>query len=190
MQGERLEIVYRVRSASCLYFEGFSSELQMPLRVTSVATVRCDNRVYIVPRIPGRELLRALGVEGFASASDLLPPCDWLEALGDKVVDAGDMLELRFISFVDRFTGMPVRCYTMVVKPGVVFEGRLVVEQPCGNAEEVKRMLKALKETLIVGGLRLAGCGFIEPVSIKLVVGGEELEWRDAEEVLTRLCGG
>lgn len=165
MRGEQAEIVYRVRSRTCLYFEGFSSDLQMPLRVTSTTTVTCGNGVYVVPRIPGRELARLF--EDGVEASDMLPPCDWLDALKEEkgIVELGDLLELRYVSFVDRVTGMPVKCYVVVAKPGILFEGVVRVRRPCEEGR-LRTVIDRLLEDSIVGGLRLLGCGFIEPVSV------------------------
>lgn len=189
MPVERIEIVYRARSTSCLYFEGFSSDLQLPTRVTSTAVVRCGQRLYVAPRIPGRELVRVLGLE--VHASDLTPPCDWLEEMGSNgVIDAGDLLELRYLSFVDRVTGMPVRCYVVVAKPGVVFEGRIVVEEPCSKLGDVRALVERLRGTLIVGGLRLAGCGFLEPLSLSARIGSETVAIERLPGVLERLCRG
>ena len=165
MQAEQVEIVYRVRSVSCLYFEGFSSDLQMPIRTTSTTTLVCDNGVYVVPRIPGRELAKL--VNGDVAASDMLPSCEWLDALKKEkgVVELGDLLELRYVSFVDRITGMPVKCYVIVAKPGIVFEGIVRVRKPCEGGR-LRSIVEQLLEEHIVGGLRLLGCGFIEPVSV------------------------
>ena len=163
---ELIEIVYRARSTSCIYFEGFSSDIQMPLRVTSTTSVTCDSGLYIVPRIPGRELARLLdGVE----ASDLLPPCEWLDSLKREkgVVELGDLLELRYVSFVDRITGMPVKCFVVLGRPGVVFEGVVRVKEPC-EKRRLRRILDQLLDSLIVGGMRLLGCGFLEPISVSL----------------------
>ncbi|AEM39361.1 hypothetical protein Pyrfu_1503 [Pyrolobus fumarii 1A] len=193
MQADRVEIVYRVKSRSCLYFEGFSEEIAAPIRVTSVTRVKCDGNVFVVPRIPGREIRRVVGVEdGNVVFSDLYPPCELLKRLLEArgVVELGEFVELRYVSFVDRVAGLPVRCYVTVVKPDVVFEGLIIIEEPCRKVGVVKRILDVLSAgELIVGGLRLMGCGVISVDNIALRVNGETIEGSVAvQEVLDKLC--
>jgi len=192
LQQAELEIAYRLRADSCLYFEGFSSDIQLATRVTSITSVACNTGVYLVPRIPGREVKRVLGIEeGYAS--DALPPCSYLDMLAsrDHVVDLSVFTELRFVSYTDPITGMPVRCYVVVAKPGVVFEGVLRV----GIEEFCSTLLQSLEEAasygLVLGGLRGIGCGHLSLESLALKWKGGVVS--GVREVLARgaeLCRG
>ena len=188
MPAEKVEIVYRVKSDTCLYFEGFSSELQMPIRTTSITMLRCEHGVYVVPRIPGREIARIIGLDG-VETSDLLPPCDLLDRIKREkgVVELADFTELRYISFIDRMTGLPVRCYIILAKPSIVYEGRIIVKDPC-RAGRFRTVIEKLYDTLVIGGMRLLGCGFVEPVYLAVKLPEGLLEFRDVEEAERLVC--
>ncbi len=183
---EEIKIVYRVRSESCLYFEGVSSQLQLPTRVTSTTSVECSSGLYLVPRIPGREIARVLGL-GDTYVSDLLPPCEYLDAIAsvDHVVDVSRFLELRFISYADRVTGIPVRCSVVTVKPGVLFEG--VIRSPAGKACQLLEALESLRMGVVVGGLRLIGCGLIR-LEDAWISSGEARGYESVLETVKGFC--
>ncbi len=187
MQVDEIEIVYRVKNESCLYFEGVSGQFQLSTRITSITSVECSSGLYLVPRIPGREVARVLGLED-AYVSDLVPPCEYLDMLAsvDYVVDISKFLELRFISYADRITGIPVRCSIVTVKPGVLFEG--IVRVAIRDACQLLDALEALRKGIIIGGLRLIGCGLVRLKDV-WVNGSTARGYEKVLEAVRGLCG-
>ncbi len=186
VEESRLELVYRVEVTDCLYVPAGRDSL-LPNSI-ELRSIRCREREVVVPYVPPRYVSEALGLQGLKGViiTGLAPPCDIIESMIESkgFVELGDFLEYRDLRVIERVLGTSSTCPVVLVKRGVVLEGRILAEDACDALKHIDGVYKRLREGLVVGSLREAGCGYLRLVGVKLLLGGEEV----GRDEVRRLC--
>ncbi len=181
-----LELVYRLETIDCLYVPDSESDGLLP-NSTALRPVMCNGREVIVPYIPNWLVEKALDYTRDelkdVIVTSLFPPCDIVESLlrSKGIVELGDFLEYRDIRVIERILGMVVTCPAFIVKHGIVFEGRIIISNPCSCIDVVEGIARKLRRGIIIGGLREAGCGYLRLLSIEFVVEGRNISLEEVK---------